>query len=231
VFESDYGGFCTTFSRSQDRFDLKELTSGLGERFETMGVALKFYSCVGSNHTTLDAIRAIAARRPFRADEVSEIVVHGSQATVDHVGWPYRPDSLTSAQMNLPFCVATLLAEGDVFVDQFSDAVVADAKRIALAAKVRTVHDPAITARGAKFRHMVRVEVVLSDGSRQSETVEAPRGSEQSFASEADVVAKFRKLACRVLGERQCDRIVELVLGCEAVKDIGELASALAKPR
>ena len=90
VFESEYGGFCTTFSRSPDRFRLAELTAGLGEQFETMGVALKFYSCVGSNHTTLDAIRTIAARRPFTPDEVAKIVVHGSQATVDHVGWPYR---------------------------------------------------------------------------------------------------------------------------------------------
>ena len=50
----------------------RELTAGLGERFETMGIALKFYSCVASNHTALDAIRAIAARRPFRPDEVDE---------------------------------------------------------------------------------------------------------------------------------------------------------------
>ena len=42
VFESEYGGFCTTFSRSNDRFKLAELTAGLGERFETLGVALKF---------------------------------------------------------------------------------------------------------------------------------------------------------------------------------------------
>src|SRR5258708_14701406 len=123
VLESEYGGLCSTFSRSHDRFKLAELTSGLGERFETFGVALKFYSCVGSNHTTLDAIRAIEARRPFRADEVARIVVHGSQATVDHVGWPYKPQGLTSAQMNPPFCVATVLAESDAFADQCSQAV------------------------------------------------------------------------------------------------------------
>jgi aconitate decarboxylase len=228
VFESEYGGFCTTFSRSNDRFKLAELTSGLGERFETMGVALKFYSCVGSNHTTLDAIRTIAARHPFKPDEVAKIVVHGSQATVDHVGWPYRPQSLTSAQMNLPFCVATLLAEGDVFVDQFSDAIVADPRRMALAAKVEAVHDPAITARGAKLRHMVRVEVHFTDGTRETETVEAPRGSERKFASEHDVVDKFRKLTRRVRSEAEVQRIAELVLGCEKLADVGVLATALA---
>jgi aconitate decarboxylase len=228
VFESPYGGFCSTFSRSHDRFNLAELTAGLGERFETFGVALKFYSCVGSNHTALDAIRTIAARRPFGAEEVAKITVHGSQATVDHVGWPYKPQGLTSAQMNLPFCAATLLAEGDVFVDQFTEAAVTDPRRMALAGKVEVVHDPAVTARGAKLRHMVRVDVEFTDGSLETETVEAPRGSERKFASEADVVEKFRKLARHTVSDAQAERIVDLVLGCDGLADVGVLVSALA---
>jgi aconitate decarboxylase len=229
VLESPYGGFCTTFSRSQDRFDLAELTAGLGETFETMRIALKFYSCVGSNHTTLDAIRNMQQRRAFGPADIDKIVVHGSQVTADHVGWRYRPLGLTSAQLNLPFCVATLLLEGDVFVDQFSDAIVADPARMALAEKIEVRHDPAITARGAKLRHMVRVEIYLRDGTRLEETVEAPRGSEQKFASEADVVAKFGKLAGRVFGRGQVDRIVELVLGCEGLADIGTMVHALKR--
>ena len=236
VFESDYCGCWTTFSRCHEllrqapvQASLTELTAGLGERFETMGVALKFYACVGSNHTTLDAIRTIAARRPFRPDEVHKIVVHGSQAIVDHVGWSYRPQSLTAAQMNLPFCVATLLAEGDVFVDQFSDAVVADPIRIALAEKVEVRHDPAITARGAKSRHMVRVEVYLNDATVQTETVEAPRGSEQMFSSETDVIKKFRKLIRGSMSDSQSERISELVLGCEKLNNIAALTSSLDK--
>ena len=82
--------------------------------------------------------------------------------------------------------------------------------------------------RGAKFRHMVRVEMHFADGTLESETVEAPRGSEQKFASEADVVVKFRKLACRTCGDVRAERIVELVLGCDRLPDIGVLVSALA---
>ena len=130
--------------------------------------------------------------------------------------------------MNLPFCVATLLAEGAVFVDQFSEAVVTDPRRMALAAKIEVVHDPAITARGAKLRHMVRVDVHFTDGTLTSETVEAPRGSEQKFASEADVVEKFRKLAGCAVPDAQAERIVELTLRCDKLDDIGGLASALA---
>lgn len=179
VFESEYGGFCTTFSRSEDRFNLTELTSGLGDRFETMMISLKFYSCVGSNHTTLDAIRAIRSRRPFAIEEIEQIEVFGSRVTVDHVGWKYRPEGITSAQLNLPYCVATLLLEGDVFVDEFSDAVLADAGRMALSDKVKVTEDPNITAKGSKFRHLVRVVVSLKDGTVLEETVEFPRGSER----------------------------------------------------
>ena len=227
VFEAPYGGFCTTFSRSTDRFKMAELSAGLGTQWQTMGIALKLYSCVGSNHTTLDSIRAIQERRPFKIAELDKIVVHGSQVTVDHVGWPYRPEGLTSAQLNLPFCVATLLLEGDVFVDQFREEDVANEKRIALSRIVQVVHEPAITARGSKFRHMVRVDIHFKDGTVQTETREAPRGSEHSFASEADIVAKFRKLARGVIPDKQSDDLIDAVLGMEKLKSAGRVIELL----
>ena len=230
VLEAPYGGFCTTFSRSHDRFSLDELSAGLGERWETMAIALKFYSCVGSNHTTLDAIRDIQARHPFDPTDVERIVVHGSQVTVDHVGWPYRPEGLTSAQLNLPFCVATLLLEGDVFVDQFKPECVDDRARIALSRKVECVEDPAITALGSRFRHKVRIEVLLTDGSRHEETREAPRGSEKAFASEADIVDKFMKLAVKALPADQARALADTVLGMDDVDDADALIALLAAP-
>jgi aconitate decarboxylase len=219
VFEAPYGGFCTTFSRSQDRFDLAKLSSSLGERFETMGIALKFYSCVGSNHTTLDAVSDIRKRRPFALDDIEEITVHGSQVTVDHVGWPYQPQGLTGAQLNLPYCVATLLLAGDVFVDEFTPDCATDPARIALARKVKVLHDPAITALGAAYRHKVRVEVHFHDGSVERETREAPRGSEHSFASADDIIVKFRKLSRSVMTSAQQDALIDAVLRIDTLPD------------
>jgi len=227
VFEAPYGGFCTTFSRSTDRFNLEELSAGLGERFETMRISLKFYSCVGSNHTTLDAIRDIKKRRPFTLDEIDSIVVHGSQVTVDHVGWPYKPEGLTSAQLNLPFCVATQLLEGDVFVDEFKPDCVDDQARIQLSRKVKVVHDPAITALGSGARHKVRVDIHFRDGAVESETREAPRGSEQSFASAEDIVTKFRKLTRGVMSTAQQDALADAVLGLDKLPDSRTLIERL----
>jgi 2-methylcitrate dehydratase PrpD len=147
--------------------------------------------------------------------------------TVDHAGWKYRPESLASAQMNLPFCVATFLLEGDCFVDQFSDAVVADSGRMALAEKVEVRPDPEISAKGAKYRHSVRVEVILEDGSVLKRAVETPRGSEPHFASEAQVVAKFEKLAAHALKRSQAEQLRDAVLGMEKLRDAARLAQLM----
>jgi aconitate decarboxylase len=228
VFESEYGGFCSTFSRSHDRYNLKALSDGLGERFETLQIALKFYSCVGSNHTTLDGIRDVQMRRSFRLEDLEKIVVHGSQVTVDHVGWPYTPQGLTSAQLNLPYCIATFLLEGDAFVTQFTEDKVADPARIELSRRVEVVEDPAITALGSRYRHKVRVEIRLKNGEIHEETVEAPRGSEKKFASDQDVIAKFRKLTRGRISDSQAERIVDLVMNAERVASAKDLAAALS---
>lgn len=230
VFENPYGGFCSTFSRSTDRFDMSKLTAGLGQRFETTQIALKFYSCVGSNHTTLDALRNMQARHPFGVDEVAAIQVRGSRVTVDHVGWKYVPQGLTSAQLNLPYCVATLLLDGDAFVEQFTEAKVTDPERIRVSNLVEVIEDPEITARGSVYRHMVRVKLTLRDGTVLEETVETPRGSEHSFAPAEQVIAKFRKLTAQRLSTAHSERIIEQVMQAEQMRDAGDLVKLLAIP-
>jgi 2-methylcitrate dehydratase PrpD len=227
VLESEYGGFCTTFSRSTDRFNLAALSDGLGERFETMQIALKFYSCVGSNHTTLDGIREIQARRPFTLNDVAQIIVHGSRVTADHVGWPYKPQGLTSAQLNLPYCIATYLIEGDAFVAQFTEDKVADPQRMEVSKLVNVIEDPAITALGSRFRHKVRVEIRFKNGDVQEETVESPRGSEHKFATEEDVIAKFRKLSETQFSREKTDKIIDLVMNAERLSSAQDISTAL----
>ena len=227
VFESEYGGFCTTLSRSTDRFKLAELTAGFGSVWQTMNVAPKFYSCVGSNHSTLDAIRELQAAHPLGAQDVEKIVVHGSQVTVEHVGWKYVPQGFTAAQLNLSYCVATLLLDGEVFVDQFTEAKLTDPARLALAARVSVLHDPAITARGPKFRQMVRVQIQLKDGTQLERTREVSRAKE-SFAADELVVKKFEMLAAHVLPPAQLRELAETMLDLEKLGDASRLARLLA---
>jgi 2-methylcitrate dehydratase PrpD len=74
---------------------------------------------------------------------------------------------------------------------------------------------------------MVRVETHLKNGSKLEQTVEAPRGSEASFASETDIVQKFKKLATNTFGAAKADTIVNAVLGADKLARADEIARAL----
>jgi aconitate decarboxylase len=226
VFESEYGGFCTTFSRSTDRFKLDELTAGLGSVWQTMGVRLKYYACVGTTHATIDQICDMRAERPFGADDVAKVTVYGSQSSKHHMGWKYVPQGITSAQLNLSYCIASLLLEGEVFVDQFTEAKLTEPRRLALAEKIEMVHDPAITAKGPKFRHMVRVVVELKDGTKMERSAEISR-HKKTFATDGEVIAKFDKLAAKVLPASRVEQLRDAVLGLDQLNDAARVAGLL----
>ncbi len=166
------------------------------------------------------------ARRPFTANDVERIVVHGSQVTKDHVFWKYEPAGLTNAQFCMPYVVATLLLEGDFFVDQVREDKLADPERIAHSRKVEFIAEPEITKTG--LRYLVRVEIFLKDGTRLEETIEAQRGSETRFATEAEVAEKFEKLALHVLPRDQVHAIRDAVLGLDGVADASAFTRLLA---
>jgi aconitate decarboxylase len=69
----------------------------------------------------------------------------------------------------------------------------------------------------------------LKDGSVLQETVAAPRGSEESFATRDDVVEKFEKLAGHVIPAAQAASIRDAVLNLEKLPDSARLAKLLTK--
>ena len=60
-------------------------------------------------------------------------------------------------------------------------------------------------------------------------TVEAARGSEKHFASDAEIVEKFEKLAAKALPRAQIEQLRDAMLGLEKLDDAGKLAQLLAK--
>jgi 2-methylcitrate dehydratase PrpD len=100
---------------------------------------------------------------------------------------------------------------------------------MALADRVTVLADPAITARGAKHRHAVRVEVHLKGGKQLEAAQEAPRGSDEHFASAADIVGKFEKLASRALPAKRVSELRDAVLGLEEMRDSARLAALLSQ--
>jgi 2-methylcitrate dehydratase PrpD len=216
ILEAPYGGFCSTFA---DNPKLAHLTQDLGERYETMNVGCKPYPCCGSNHTSIDALKKILREHPeVRVENVNRIRIRATRATKLHVGWPYEPKSMTTAQMNLPFCVAVTLHDRDFFVDQIteksirSDAIVKTTKKIEV---------------GDDGRHGVNLEVQLQDGRTLSEKVLHAKGSDKHPMMREEVLQKFRLLASRVLSRSRVEKLETTLLTLEKLDDARKIAKLL----
>jgi 2-methylcitrate dehydratase PrpD len=227
VFEADYGGYCATLS---DEPDPGALTRGLGEDFETERVGFKIYACCGSCHTTVEAIRRLRAKHTLEAGAVRRVTVHATRATQLHVGWPYQPKGVTAAQMNLPYCAAVTLIDGEAFVEQFTEARTRDPRVIGLAKHVDVRQAPEFDALGPEGRHRVRVEVALRNGTTIEETVGHAKGSAADPLSRDEVIDKYRRLAVPVLGATGAQGLLDAVLGLERTDSAAALTGLLARP-
>jgi aconitate decarboxylase len=227
VLEAPYGGFCSTFI---DKPNLSHLTEQLGERFEILNVGFKPYPCCGSNHTSIDALKKILREHPeVTAENVEKIRIRSTRATKLHVGWPYEPKSMTTAQMNLLFCVAILLHDRDFFVDQVTEKSIRRSDVVQTTKKIEVLEDPRFDALGDEGRHGVQLEVHLQNGESYSEEVLHAKGSDKHPMTREEVLEKFRLLASRVLSRSRVEQLEDTLLNLEKLDDarkIGKLLTA-----
>jgi len=225
ILEASYGGFCSTFC---DKPNLSHLTRDLGERFETLNVGFKPYPCCGSNHTSIDALKKILREHPdVSAENAEKITIRTTRATKLHVGWPYVPNSLTTAQMNLLYCVAVLLHDRDFFVDQVTEKSINRADVLNTTKKIEVVEDTELEALGDEGRHGVILEVETRDGKSYSAKVLHAKGSDKHPMTRVEVSEKFRLLASRVLSPSRIDELQDTIESLDRLEDAGKLARLL----
>jgi 2-methylcitrate dehydratase PrpD len=228
IFEQPYGGFCSTFTQSNNQFDLRALTDGLGSRWETMRIAIKRHACVGTNLSTMDAIEELVAETGLKAADVDQIVVAVTQAAVSHSGWsPYVPSGLTAAQMHLGFCVAMKLIEGEVFVEQMTEQNVARPDLVDLANRVTVVHSPEREEKGRPLARGTDIEVRLKNGRVLKKTVDYFLGSYLRPMTHEQMAVKFRRLASKAIPQNGVKALEATVWNLERESSVANFLELL----
>lgn len=166
-------------------------------------------------------------QRGLTAGDLKELRVFMSRKAVSNVGWKYVPAGVVAAQMNGYYTAAVKLLDGDVFIEQFAEARLADPRVMALIERIRIAHDPSFDAGGAGSRHAVRVEAEFNDGKIWTENVDQRRGSSRYPFTRADIERKFRGLAKVVLSPASVEKMIELVDRLEELDDMEPLAALL----
>ena len=104
VLEAEFGGFASAMGGGEP--DLRLLTAGLGERWETEQIGFKVYASCAAAQTSLDVARRLRADHDLAAGDVSLVTIHASTHAALHCGWHYKPAGVTAAQMSIPYGVA-----------------------------------------------------------------------------------------------------------------------------
>lgn len=232
IFECGYGSFPTAFSGGRsDTVHLERLTDGLGESFRAYLIKFKFWAARGPIHPSLECLRTLQAENDFRTEHIAHIDIAIADASFKAVGFPYRPSSPTSAQMNLRYCLALMLLDGELFVDQFAEERLRDPAVLELVSRISVRHDPSLDEYAAtpKPRDSI-VEVTLRDGTvlRHRENRYLLSFGEDPHASER-IIEKFRRSTAGQISESVRERIIELCLNLEEVSDIREISTLLGR--
>ena len=214
VFECGYGSFPSAFSGGRDTFELDQLVAGLGEEYRAYGVNFKLWPARVPIHPALEAVRALLddGLDPAAVERVEVALVEGAYKAV---GAPYRPTTVTAAQLNLRYCVAQLIMSGHLSAAEFTETAIRDPQVLDLAGRVQ-VSQLDTNPTDAAFLPQVTLEVVLSDGTRLRQQGRQ-RSATHDPVGRADVVGKFMRITAGVL---EPDRQRSLIALCDDLHDL-----------
>lgn len=151
-------------------------------------------------------------------DAIDRIVIRAPQAAVRYPGCdsmgPYR--NALQAKMSIPFSVAATLARGEI--DEANYAGLDDAKILDLVAVTQLEADAGFTA-AFPGRQGAEVAVHLRGGQVVHHAL-----PDVVAATPADIRARFRAAAARVIGESGARRLEQSIDGCEQLADASIIA-------
>lgn len=211
VLETPYGGFASSYSDASPA-EVEVISQDLGVSWAIPQFTIKYYPSCGSNHTSIDAWWALHEKAHLQAADIEAIEVKCSTLTAEHVGWPYSPGSITTAQMNLTYCLAAAITDGHLTVDQFEEDRLADPAILDLVERISVTADPEIDKLGRARRHFVELRLTTRDGRQVSQSCEFPRGSAGNPLEPDQVVSKFRNLAGHRVNADQVAAIEQVIL-------------------
>ncbi|TSD58668.1 MmgE/PrpD family protein [Aeromicrobium piscarium] len=227
VYEREYGGFLATFGEGHDpRADL--IVDALGGEWALLDTGVKAYAAMAATHAPIDC--ALEARsRGVVGDDVESISVEVSHAAYHHGWWrPERPLETIGAQMNIGYAVCVALLDGQVLAEQFTHDRVGADDVWSLLDRVDVHHCPAFDGPEDRFR--TRMVIALRSGESVEIEVAGPLGGPTRPLSNADVVAKARRLAASIDIVERWARIEDLVLGLDSLSDVSVLIAELTAP-
>lgn len=202
----------------------QRLTDGLGERWAATSLGQKVYPICGWIQAAVQALVALRGSMPLDPAAVRSVRVGVSAYAARNNAAVAPPDTM-GAQYSIPYCAALAIAGDPADPAQYADPALNDAARRALAQRVEIFVDPEMDS-AYPVHYGARVELNLADGRALVATVPDPHGVPSEPCTDAEVEAKFRRLAAPVLSESGIGHMLAALASYETLPDVRQLMRA-----
>jgi 2-methylcitrate dehydratase PrpD len=224
VLEAPFGGF---FSAMTDHHEPTALTGELGSRWETLAVGFKPYATAGAIHASLMLLDTLMREHSLAAGDIERIEVECTTYCKGHVGWPYVPQGVASAQMNMYYALSVMVQDRAAMIEQFREQRLKDPQILEFMRRIHIAEDRSFDELGNAFRYATRVRVITRTGSRhERETLHRP-GSPHAPLGADRLREKFENLASYALEKYVLREVAEQVDGLETQDSIKNLTRLL----
>jgi 2-methylcitrate dehydratase PrpD len=203
---------------------------GLGERWETLSLAVKPYPSCRYSHAALDGLFALRDEHNITPEEIDAVEVGLSETGNSIIGDPietkHTPTNVVDGQFSMPFCAAVALRAGQLTWDDYA-AHIGDPETLALCRKVTTHVNPQVEAQFPKqMSGLVRVH---TGRGVFEQFVRVPKGEPENFLTDEELREKFDSLVAPYLSDNTAAALAEGLLNIERQSNVGELF-ALSRP-
>lgn len=227
ILNADFG-FAKTFNQDGAQICWNELRRW-GDKLEILsefGLALKPYPSCGATHPSIEA--AILLHRDIggRYREVAAVDVGVPDMAFQPLIYP-DPVSPLQGKFSMQYVVAAALKDGDVNLQTFTEARLADPDTRALMAKVNMQVDDRVQG-NSEFGCVV--ELRLTDGRRFTRDVPLAIGKPSRWFTREQLHQKFRSCVAGVVDDAHAEALFADWLELPAAESLGELLRGLEFP-
>ena len=204
--------------------DPARATAGLGDKHETLNIAVKPYPSCRYSHGGIDGVLSLRAAHDIAATDVVSINISLSPAGHDIVGTPearkQHPVNAVDGQFSMPFLAAVALRDGAMTWESYAKHL-ADAETLALCRRAFCHAEAGLEGM------QTHVAIRTGHGSFKA-VVDTPKGEPERFLTEPEMWAKFDGLVAAYLSPTRREALATALLSLE---DQSDIAGVLALTR
>jgi 2-methylcitrate dehydratase PrpD len=197
--------------------DPARATDRLGRPFELdQPPSIKPFPACTPSHMPIEAVLKLKAEHRIAAADVESVDADFHTFSLFRVD----PREAVAAGFSLPYLASVALIDGAVTVDHISDERIQDPAVRAMMARIKPLPE------GAEEDGPERVTIHLKDGRSVSTEIRHAR----DITETAEIEAKFRDCATRVLTPEQAERLREQVARLETIANVNDLTLSVPSP-